>query len=51
MTIHRVLLLCLAPLMAALFGWPVAAVFMALAAVPSRLSAIKRKESNDENGR
>jgi hypothetical protein len=45
MTIHRVLLLCLAPIMAALFGWPCGAVFMALAAVPSRLSHTKKKES------
>jgi hypothetical protein len=41
--IHRVLLLCLAPLMAALFGWPCAAVFMALAAIPSRISLLKKK--------
>lgn len=43
--IHRVLLVALAPLMAALWGWPCAAVFMALAAVPSSISLKKKPES------
>jgi hypothetical protein len=41
--VRRVLCLCVAPIVAALYGWPLAAVCLILAAIPSR----KPKESSN----